>query len=211
MPPIEDIRLPFPKARIAAARRMQGLANSIGHTGFADAMDIGIERIEREMKPRRREKVQQEKNGGGDGEVDGKVEQQCDCLAVPARDSPWAHVHWRGVQDRKPPRGRSRQSTYVPESLHSRGDGQLPQDEDAQPLGEGSLPSAQEGLWPSAPPAHADTSTLDSSNAPPTPVSVAGQQVYRVNTDAAAARWGDPVKRTEERRKRAQQPYRVDK
>jgi hypothetical protein len=47
-----DIRLPFKETRLATAHKVRDFATRIGHRKFAEAMEIGIGRIEKEMAPR---------------------------------------------------------------------------------------------------------------------------------------------------------------
>jgi hypothetical protein len=48
-----DTRLPFKRDRLAIAHHVQGFASKIGLTKLADAIEVGICRIEKELAPRR--------------------------------------------------------------------------------------------------------------------------------------------------------------
>jgi hypothetical protein len=47
-----DARLPFKKTRLATAHKVHSLASKVGSFKLADAIELGIRRIEREMAPK---------------------------------------------------------------------------------------------------------------------------------------------------------------
>jgi hypothetical protein len=57
-----DIRLPFKKTRLVTAHKVHGIATKIGHTTLANALEVGIERIEKELVPKECKKCAKLKN-----------------------------------------------------------------------------------------------------------------------------------------------------
>ncbi|KAF2433103.1 hypothetical protein EJ08DRAFT_89178 [Tothia fuscella] len=89
-------------------------------------------------------------------------------------------VHWREVRARE--QGQE-------DVLHSRGASPIPPN--INPFGDEAEVQVPEP--------HADMDVARQNRQAVLPVE--GERVYRVNTEAAAARWGDPIKAAQERRK----------